>query len=186
MKSFPYIKMLLYIFIIIIVAIVFEVVGLECAEEYYTNPEAIIQKVSEKGSSKIVSELLTSENKWNYVIDKISTGESNWLKVAVTLRPGTDAGATEMIFGALGNALKFNPKEVLNLVSEKFTLKHICSWPVVGEPPCTEYSLCLKEIEERQKSVIAVSDKNLITLCKQCVDSLEKGKEEIAGSYEIK
>jgi hypothetical protein len=154
-------------------------------DQYYTDPQATIHEVSRRGASEVVAELSNQERKWYYVMDKIATGEQAWLKVAVVLRPGSDAGSTEEIFEALGQALKTNPKEVLGLISKDFPLEYVCSWPVVGTPPCTTYELCLKEIEDRQKSVMSVSSRNLRDLCKRCLSSLENGKRQIAESYGI-
>jgi hypothetical protein len=155
------------------------------ADQSYTDPQATIREVSRRGASEVCVELFYKLQKWYYVMDRIATGEPDWLKVAVALRPGSDAGAAD-IFGALGKALKTNPTEVLRLISEGFPLEYICSWPVVGTPPCTTYELCLKEIEDRQNSVRYVSSSALRNLCQRCLSSLENGKRVIAREYGIK
>lgn len=153
-------------------------------EEYYTNPTAIIQQVSEKGPSEIVSELWTSETKWNYVIDKISTGESIWLKVAVALRPGTDVGAAETLFSALGEALVEAPDKVLALFSDDLSIKYICSFPDVTDPRFDTKSSNLKELEKRKKSLLSLSDKNLQSVQEQCLNRLEESRKEVSEWFD--
>ena len=152
------------------------------ANQYYSDPQAIIEEVSKRDASEVVAELSDNQQAWYYIIDQISAGETEWLKVAVALRPGTDAGGTEDIFGALGSALKTNPKEVLQLISDSFPVEHVCSWPIVGTPPCTTYDFCIKEIEKRQKSIKNISNNNL---CQSCLNCLENGKKEIADCFGI-
>ena len=67
------------------------------ALDYHSNPEAIVHEVSSRGAGVVVSELYSDLNIWYEVLRKIGSGNELWLKVAVSLLPGSDAGIGEML-----------------------------------------------------------------------------------------
>lgn len=75
-------------------------------------------------------------NDWDRVVEKIATGENDWLEVAKALKPASDAGASEDLNGALAVALVKRPVEVLFLAQMgPFSVKDVCFCPYVDETP---------------------------------------------------
>jgi hypothetical protein len=152
--------------------------------DYYSDPQAIIEKISKHGADKVVDELFEDINIWLWVMKKISSGEDKWLQVAVALFPGTDALATETLFLALGEALVKAPNKVLTLFSDDFSIKNICSYPDVNDPRFDTRSKNLKELEKRKKSLLSLSEKKLKSVQKQCLKRLEESSKEVSEWFD--
>ena len=152
--------------------------------DYYTDPQAIIEKISKEGAYKIVWELFENTDIWGWIMKKISSGEEEWLKVAVALSPGTDAHAGETLFSALGEALVKAPNKVLTLFSDDFSIKAICSCPDVDDPRFDTKSKNLKELEKRKKTVLSLSDKKLKSVQEQCLKALGESRREVSEWFD--
>ena len=152
--------------------------------DYYSNPKSIIEKVSKHGADKVVAELFENIDIWLLVMKKISSGEEKWLQVAVALRPGTDAHATETLFLALGEALVKAPNRVLALFSDDFSIEYICSYPDVNDPRYDTKDKNLKELEKRKKILLSLSNKKLKSVQKECLKKLEDSKKEVSEWFD--
>jgi hypothetical protein len=151
--------------------------------DYYSDTQAIIERISKDGADKVVRELSENGNFfdiWLWIMNKISSGEDKWLHVAVALWPGTDGAATETLFLALGEALVKAPKKVLTLFSDDFSIKGICSFPDVNDPRFDTKSENLKELEKRRKSLLSISDRKIESAQEQCLKCLEKSRREVS------
>jgi hypothetical protein len=153
--------------------------------DYYSNPDSIIAEVNMRGAASVVADLTRDWNVWDSICDKVATGDQAWLKAAVALHPGTDAGSSEMMDLALGEALELNPENVFKIAMPTFELEFICSGPDVDNPRYDSYDLSIRAINLRIKKVSAIKDSKLKKLSKGCVGHLEESKEGIAQFYEV-
>ena len=69
---------------------------------------------------------------FNAFVEKVASGEVQWLDLATRLRPASDAGASEGLDGAVSGALPRNPTAVLALSSladspGQFSIASVCS-----------------------------------------------------------
>ncbi|OTA19305.1 hypothetical protein Xbed_02523 [Xenorhabdus beddingii] len=95
-----------------------------------STPEEIMQQLQERGVNSVVAEL-GERRDWSRIIHNISTGDSQWLKVAFKLSPNLHPEFTKQTINALSLALVNNPTEVLALTSKHRTISFmdICHIP---------------------------------------------------------
>lgn len=152
--------------------------------KYYSNPSTIIEEINKRGAQKIVDDLFNNYESWEYIMNKIASGDDKWLQVALALRPGTDAHATETLFLALGEALVNKPDKVLSLFSDDFSINNICSYPDVNDPRFATKNNNLMKLEKRKKRVALIFDKALRLPQEKCLKALEVSKKEISEWFD--
>jgi len=150
---------------------------------YWSTPQALIQEIESKGAKPVVSELYSNTTTWSFVLRRIASGEQSWLKVAVALHAGADAGASGMLTLAVGEALGNNPKNVFTIAAESFELSNICAGPDVDDARYNSYKLSIKEINKRIEKISAVKDRSTEKTGKECIQYLEASKKGIADFY---
>ncbi|MDX7990583.1 hypothetical protein [Xenorhabdus littoralis] len=93
-------------------------------------PDRIMRQVHERGINSVVAEL-SEEREMDKIIHHISTGDSQWLRVAFKLSPNIHPIFSEKTISALSFALINNPVEVLSLAENHRTLAsaNICTIP---------------------------------------------------------
>jgi hypothetical protein len=153
---------------------------------YSLKPELIIREVKSRGARIIVWELYDDPKTWHSVLQRISSGDESWLRVANVLRPGTDAGTSEMLTLAVGEALEHNPNNVFRIASKAFEVSAICGSPDVDDVRYDSYELSMKAISLRIDKVAAIKDPSLEKMCKECIHYLEASKKGISDFYGIK
>lgn len=152
---------------------------------YYKDPETLMKEVSVRGAKVVVSELFNDLPAWKYVLLHIEKGQKSWLKAAVALRPGTDAGASEMLDSAVGNALENAPENVFSITLKEFKLEFICDGPDVDDIRYESYDLAMKAIRKRQKQIRAIRDIHLKAVADKCISLLEEAKVGVAQFYSV-
>ena len=153
--------------------------------EYSSDPQAIIDEVSSRGARAVILELYTDSDVWYSVLRKIATGDELWLKAAVALRSGSDAGVSHSLDVTVGEALEHAPEQVLRIASQSFGLRTICGGPDVDDIRYDSYELSMQAIERRKKRVAAISDSDLKSTRDKCINYLEASKSGIARFYEV-
>ena len=148
-------------------------------------PEALLQEINLKGARAVVIELYKNSNVWDAVLKKIATGNRSWLEIAVALRPGSDAGSSEMLTLAVGEALEHNPTTVLQVAPKAFQLSSVCSGPDVDDHRYDSYELSMKAINRRIEKLSTIKDRSLLNPSKKCIGHLEESKKGIAQFYGI-
>ena len=154
-------------------------------KEFYSKPESIISEVKLRGAKSVVVDLTKDWNVWDSICDKVATGNSTWLKAAVALQPGTDAGSSETMDLALGEALEHSPENVFRIAIPVFEIESICSGPDVDSSRYDSYELSLKAINLRIKKVAAIKNQKLKEMSKDCIKHLEESKKGVAEFYEV-
>lgn len=150
----------------------------------YHDPRAIQSEVSSQGVNEVVKELFENKKTWKFIMNKIASGNADWLQVAALLYPGTEARARETLHHALGEALVPKPANVLRLVPKGIRVDNICSWPDVDDPRYKSYELSSKEIERRTRSLRSVSENALKKSRNECLESLDVAKKVLAAVFE--
>lgn len=155
-------------------------------KNYYSKPEIIISEIKSHGARTMVLELTKDWNVWDSICDKIASGDSAWLKAAAKLQEGTDAGASETLDLALGEALEHDPKNVFKIVGRTLDLESICRAPDVDNARYNSYDLSMKAINLRINKVAAVKDLSLQNMRRKCLQYLEESKKGVAEFYQVK
>lgn len=123
-------------------------------------PASIMVELRQIGPGAVIDELWNSSedhpNEWDGIIERIGTGEKDWLEVAKLLKPASDAGSAEDLNGALAAALLKNPIDVLTMVQKgPFDISDVCSCPYVVETP-DEEAVADKYLKEAERALIAM------------------------------
>jgi hypothetical protein len=153
--------------------------------DFQLKPETLLQEIKAKGAGAVVSKLYGDSNVWHSIMKKIATGERSWLEIAVALHPGSDAGSSEMLTLAVGEALEHNPINVFQIAPKSFQLSFICGGPDVDDHRYDSYELTMKTINRRIRKVTAIKDQALMNTSKECMRYLEESKKGIAKFYEV-
>ena len=120
---------------------------------------------------------------WHVVMRRIASGNESWLRVAVALRPGSDAGASEMLVNAVDEALEHYPYTVLKLTTQASELSEICCSPDVDDIGYNSLELAPKAIKLRTAKVASIKDSSLLAVAKTCLQHLEDSKRNVARFY---
>ncbi len=135
----------------------------------------ILKEVSFRGAKKEVQRLYSKDSLWQAVLKGIASGSEEWLTVAVSLKPSTDAGSSEALDLAIGEALEQNA----NLVLKRFgSSKSICGAPDIDDPKYDTYEKALSAVQLRIGKVQAINDVGIKFQRDSCLDSL---KESVTG-----
>jgi len=137
-----------------------------------SSPEAaaLLVDIKSQGATAIVANLRSDDARWNQVMANIGGGRRDWLHVAVALRPGTDAGASEALDEAMFLALKPAPSAVLKLLKDgTFETRMVCS-SNIGADYSTKQSK--RFIKDRIKVLENLSNTDVEAARGQCLQGL--------------
>ncbi len=172
----------IYTIFIIVMAITIQTYNI-WAEEL--SAKSIQKDIKVLGSKKVCNSLYDDEKKWNRLLRNIASGDEKWLNVAVRLKEGSDAGSSEMLSLAVGEALEHNPENVFKLTLGNFDINIICGGPDIDNKRYDSYELSINAINKRIQKVSSVNEKNLQSKCKECLQHLSKAKNSIAKFYQV-
>lgn len=141
------------------------------------DPVALLKKIENEGPKSVFDEL--NSEKWGDVIKGVETGSRPWLKVAVALHQVADAGFSEMLSLATAVALKNAPRDVLLISAQEFSIEGICSYPDMTDIRTNSQQKVVTYLNARIKAVTKLAGADVAPLRDQCLQSLEKTKEDI-------
>jgi hypothetical protein len=148
-------------------------------------PEDVLRWIAESGARSVVANLYEDYSRWRELLLNIGMGDAAWLRVAVALRPGSDAGTTDMLDLAVGEALEHQPRSVLEIAVPALGIECVCGGPDVDDERYDSYELSINAIEVRKRMLGAVSDAHLATARDRCIAALEEAKVGIARFYGV-
>jgi hypothetical protein len=148
---------------------------------YWQSADALLGEVKRNGPSNVIEELWAKPS-WDYVMHKIASGESAWLKVAAALRSGSDAGSTSELKSAMYRALKQNPSGVLRAldvstqnVGKVFYVSEICTRQV--DFPSDDEALA--ELKQTRLVVERVQDLKIRITRDRCLAALRDSEKSL-------
>jgi hypothetical protein len=92
-------------------------------------PSEVLARIQRQGGYKVLWDLWEHMGEFETLLSGIESADPAWLKVAVLLRPFSDAGASEGLDNAVALALPKSPERILSLVGNGFNLELICTSP---------------------------------------------------------
>lgn len=126
---------------------------------------ALLNDIHQQGARVVVAHLSAGNgDQWTELLKQISTGQSEWLKVASMLRSGTDAATGEDLTDALAHALRTNPEGVLSLTGNNVPLFSVCNVPLI-EPTDAQVA---QWKAEALKALSRVTDAGLASKAAAC------------------
>jgi hypothetical protein len=152
-------------------------IAIWAAESAEEESGKLLADVSSRGASKIVEELYAPGGRWPEVMAKISGGSADWLKVAVALHPGTDAGASEELDQAMFLALGVAPEAVLRLLEQhEFSVEYVCSSNISVDYPVDQST---QFVNDRLKALDRVKEASLSNIKGQCELGLQQALRDL-------
>ena len=139
----------------------------------------ILKKIQERGPRHSAKELWDSSSRWVELIKNVESGKKQWLEVAKALRPGTDAGASEMLGLATGVALLRSPREVLLLLAPVMGIDAICGFPDTSDDRYKTQKLTLQYLDARISTVKSLVGAEIAGLKDQCLEQLNRTKAQV-------
>lgn len=137
------------------------------------------EEIQQLGARAVLKNLSQSRD-WGGFLTCIATGESNWIQVAISLKPESDGSVGEDLANAVGEALDEHPEIVLQFAFPTFYLEQICSTPDSYDSRFDSYQAAFLEIEKREDALTEVRDPLLEERAKICRAHLEDAKKLIA------
>lgn len=141
--------------------------------------EAIQREIERNGAAAALNELYSDPEAWVSALGGIATGTPAWLRVAELLRPASDAGASEQLELAVGEALGSSPDIVLSwLVTQQganhYEVPFVCGGIDVDDDRFNGLDLALAEVNRRIRAVEKVADPRLQSVREQCLSKLRE------------
>jgi len=121
---------------------------------------------------------------WFDVLKNIGNGETGWFKMAPVLYSGADAGASEGLVLAVGEALEHNPEAVLEITVSAMGIG-VCGGPDTDDSRHDAYALSIAAIESRKARLAKVLRTYLKLFREQCRQELESAKKGIGQFYGV-
>jgi hypothetical protein len=144
----------------------------------------IDSEIARVGAAKAVEDLYDSPKDWKDLMDSIATGEPQWLRIAVRLRPGVDGGSAEELLQAIGEGLEHRPKDVLALAVPTYRLENICGTPDFDDSRFDSMQSALAAISRRRALVARIVEPNLRKRANDCIRLLDESKQDLMRFFE--
>jgi hypothetical protein len=148
-------------------------------------PASISDSISRIGASATLYHIYHNNREWAELLSGISSGSPSWIKIGLRLHDVSDAGTSESIILAIGEALEYKPINVLEIAIPKLGVEAICSGPDIDDSRYNSYALAIKAIENRKRRLKKITTVRLMSLRNQCISDLEKSKIGIARFYGV-
>lgn len=144
---------------------------------------AAMERIKNKGVSKALESFYENKKDWQALLAGVGSGDEKWLNVAVQLKKATDAGTSEQLYLAVGEALEHSPTNVFKIAFPAFTIDMVCTGPDIDDERYNSYDLAIGAIRKRIRMVESVTVPTLESFQLQCVQHLEASKAGIAHFY---
>lgn len=132
--------------------------------ESLPGPAQLNADIEKSGARQLLRDRIWSSDKAvGELADKISSGDAEWIAIAVKLGAVSDAGATELLIMTMSRALVKHPANVLAVLSPKYKPGSFQAEMVCGGEMLIDYTE--SEIKKwRSEAISAVSGVNIAGL----------------------
>jgi hypothetical protein len=145
-------------------------------------PEELTRDIANDGAAAVVSRLFKDPAAWDSLMARISSGDHHWVKVAIALLGGADAGAASEIHDALFPVLTRDPAYLLRQPpSRNFDVIELCSG---RHEPLQTYQDAQAEQRAAAAKVAALGDK-FGERRRLCLAALDSGLKGIRRFFEV-
>jgi len=135
----------------------------------------VLELIEKNGRRPALQLLWDDNNKWDTVWNGIVSGDAEWLRVAVKLRPVSDAGSSEMLHSAVSLALVNAPERVLSLPEDLFPLGASCYYLQFDVPEYGNIEL----LNRKEKAVRNLNNPAMQDKKAKCLAKIKEAFEEI-------
>ena len=169
---------------ILLLCSVFSVARVAASETDLEQARFLRAEIGAKGARDVLDRLYgtytNDENgEWNAVLRSISTGEAQWLRIAVALRGASDAGTTFALDNAVNEALANSPNNVLSIAYPVFGLEVICGEPSSDDNDYADRASVIRATDIRIDRVSIMRTKALTHEKTACLSLLYSAKKRL-------
>jgi len=140
-------------------------------------------RVEREGAQTVLQTIYADNDQWAHLLASIATGRREWLLIAVALHPASDAGSSEQLTLAVGEALEHRPENVLTVAISTYPLDVVCDVPETDDPRFDSLSRALATLNRRQAMLRTVTAPEVRMPRDKCIEQLDAAKAEIAKYY---
>jgi hypothetical protein len=140
-------------------------------------PAALLQKLEGSDAQHMVEKL--NDRQWNVILENIETGEKPWLDVAVSLHRRTDAGQSEMVTLAVGNALVKNPDGILRTAIGEMSVESVCGYPDMSDHRTDSQGKVVAYLDARIQALRKVDAKEVSGRREKCLETLQTVRRQV-------
>ncbi len=125
-------------------------------------------QIRANGAQATVRKLWATSPEWDILLRRIESGDSAWVKVAVALKPGSDAGSAETLKQAVSLSIQKAPEQFLSI-----------AWPAFGQEACHDLQIepspqqHVQFMDATRKALSSVSDDTLTSRRDACLEALQ-------------
>jgi hypothetical protein len=156
---------------------------------YALTADQVLEQIARRGPGPVLWELFDREAEWDIVLEKISSGDPIWLKVAARFLTASDAHATEDLHDAIGDAIEKSPELVLEMIGEtrnSFRLEDVCCIRRLVTDKIALDQL-MAETNHKIEALSRVKRRDLAEQRDRCTETIRKcAQEEIRDGYGTK
>jgi hypothetical protein len=133
-------------------------------------PLEIRRAIKGIGARAVLIDIYEDWDEWDALLDHIVQGNREWLEIANLLKPVSDAGASEMLDIAVGEALERQPEYVLTVALKIFDLDLVCAAWEYGMPGYETPEQAIGMLEARIESLERLKDNELLPVRNECIE----------------
>jgi hypothetical protein len=142
--------------------------------------------IESNGAAVALKALYGDPASWAFVLRRISSGDSEWFDVAESLRRVSDAGTSEQLDHAAGEALGTNPALILGRATGPFHLSDLCEAPDHDDQRFETLERALSELDRRISALERLGDPGLSLVRDDCLASLRGAEQELRRFFTAK
>ena len=139
----------------------------------------LMGEVKENGARNSVLRLRRDRHEWNHVMEHIAMGQREWIDLAVSLKPGSDAAEGRELRNAMFRALRRNPSYVLERAQPEYPLAVLC---LGRADPLPSHREAAAELKAVQRALQKVRSESLRAKREFCLATLEEGRASLQRS----
>lgn len=133
--------------------------------------ETLQDRIKPAGAKAVVTDLFHQKEAWRSVLDRVASGDSGWMSLAVELHRVADGGAREELNIAAAESLQYAPAAALDLLVTEFTIEMLCrNENSLGDTLEASFQI----IKERREALIGVKVRKLEGKKQRCLVLLDE------------
>jgi hypothetical protein len=140
----------------------------------FLNENELLKEIAEVGAKKVVGRYYSKPKKWRALLEVIEGGSPGWLRIAVALADGADAGARDELRYAVAGAIKNNAQGVMKIALPKYGSEKLCGEVDIDSNKYRTYESVVNELQAQKKSLEALDAERYRTAKKECLESIDR------------
>jgi hypothetical protein len=140
-------------------------------------------RIKSQGAKAVIIDLFHQKDAWHSVLDRVASGDREWMLIAVELHRAADGGARGELNIAAAESLQYAPAAALDVLVTEFTIEMLCrNENSLGDT----LEASLQIIKERREALTGVKLSKLESNKQRCLvllDELEKAVRENAPTW---